>query len=192
MVILYNNKKKKKLKLNTRITINMWTKKIQVTTVKNIELFVRAITYRTLASVCLRFRRNLWYFCRSPMLPCSACIFAATAAADAAAVAAAAAETTAATWFTDVLLLLAVSELVVLVTLLVRRFFLRFRSAPVPAEAAAPGAVTPGAVTVLGQATPVAGGALDAYVGDWLLVVFRTVSEHELLDSGQSSSANVG
>lgn len=39
-------------------------------------------TYRTLASVCRRFfRYRLWYFCRSPMLPCSACILGARNAA---------------------------------------------------------------------------------------------------------------
>lgn len=32
-------------------------------------------TYRTLASVCLRFLKyRLWYFCSSPIEPCSACI----------------------------------------------------------------------------------------------------------------------
>lgn len=39
------------------------------------------VTYRTLAKVCLRFRRYLlWYRCRSPIDPCSACILPETAA----------------------------------------------------------------------------------------------------------------
>lgn len=33
-------------------------------------------SYRTFARVCLRFLKYLlWYFCKSPMVPCSACIF---------------------------------------------------------------------------------------------------------------------
>lgn len=59
--------------------------------------------YRTLARVCLRLRRyRLWYFCRSPMLPCSACIL----------------------WLPEALP--HVSLLVVLVTDFVRTFFFFF------------------------------------------------------------------
>lgn len=37
--------------------------------------FCFRLSYRTLASVCLRFLRyRLWYFCRSVIEPCSACI----------------------------------------------------------------------------------------------------------------------
>lgn len=125
------------------------------------------------------------------MLPCSACIFAATAAAAA----------TAATWFVDAPLLaqlrssapelLHVSELVVLVTLLVRRFFLRFRS--VNDETGPAVAVTTAAMTALDQGAWAAEGTPDENVGDGLFAVFRTtINEHELPDSGPSSSANVG
>lgn len=41
-------------------------------------------TYRTLARVCRRLLRYLpWYFCSSPMLPCSACILLPCVGADA-------------------------------------------------------------------------------------------------------------
>lgn len=167
-------------------------------------LLLSLVTYRTLASVCLRFLRNLWYFCRSPMLPCSACILA-NAAVAAAAVAVAAA---CGAWLlVDAVLLLQlrsvvvpplphVSVLVVLVTLFVRRFFLRLLP-PRSADAAAAAAATAGAVALDQAAADVAAAAAagvpDEDVGDGLLAVRRaTVSEHELLDSGQSSSANVG
>lgn len=150
--------------------------------------------------MCLRFRRNLWYFCKSPMLPCSACILAATAAAAAVAAAAAAAAVEAVWLAADPVVPLLqqlrsgapplphVSELVMLVTLLVRTFFLRFRSALAVDENA-----TAVAAAVTAAAFGQDAGVPDEKVGDGLLAVFRTVSEHELLDnSGPSSSANVG
>lgn len=86
-----------------------------------------------------------------------------------------------------------VSELVVLVTLLVRRFFLPARDfrSPVDAGKAPAADADAGAVAAMDPAA----GALDENdVGDGLLAVFRpaTISEHDEPDSGQSSSANVG
>lgn len=188
-------------------------------------------TYRTLASVCLRFRRNLWYFCRSPMLPCSACILAATAAVEAAAVSAAAAATAAAVaaaadaaaaegagaWLMSLLLSMVddgavpaaavrswilvppfpdTSELTAFVTLFVRKFFLRFRSAAVTEDGWTDcdccwcwwcANTTTVVAVALGQVVIVVDGMPDDEVGEAQPVVSRTVSEWSSSSSSSMS-----